>query len=229
MKPASAPRYDLFKLVVTIILIAILLLMLLRGCATDAGSSSPTEVIATPNVTEPSAALPVPTETASLSDNTPTSSPSSAPSSTEAISSPTTVAPTSTATAVAATSTSTNAASTDSAPLEPTVTAAATEIPATSQGGEGAECNTRVPSRLAVGEAARVLQRLNMRSDPSIDATIIQTNPTGTQVEVIGGPVCTAVGERAYLWWQIRLADGAEGWSAEAMLNDPSYLLEPIP
>jgi hypothetical protein len=68
-----------------------------------------------------------------------------------------------------------------------------------------------------------------MRSDPSIDATILQTNPTGTEVEIIGGPVCTPVGERAYLWWQIRLASGAEGWSAEASLNDPNYLLEPIP
>jgi hypothetical protein len=68
-----------------------------------------------------------------------------------------------------------------------------------------------------------------MRNEPSIDATILQTNPTGTQVAITGGPVCTPVGERAYLWWQIRLADGAEGWSAEAMLNDPGYLLEPIP
>jgi hypothetical protein len=68
-----------------------------------------------------------------------------------------------------------------------------------------------------------------MRDDAAIAAPILATNPTGTEVEIIGGPVCTPVGERAYLWWQIRLADGAEGWSAEMQLNEPSYLLEPIP
>jgi hypothetical protein len=68
-----------------------------------------------------------------------------------------------------------------------------------------------------------------MRNDASIDATLIQTNPTNTQVEVIGGPVCTPVGNSAYLWWQIRLADGTEGWSAECPLNEPSYFLEPVP
>jgi hypothetical protein len=67
-----------------------------------------------------------------------------------------------------------------------------------------------------------------MRREASIDATIIQTNATKTQVEIIGGPVCTPVGDRAYLWWQIRLPGGAEGWSAESPLNEASYLLEPI-
>jgi hypothetical protein len=68
-----------------------------------------------------------------------------------------------------------------------------------------------------------------MRGEASITAPILSTNPTGTEVEIIGGPVCTPVGERAYLWWQTRLPDGAEGWSAEMQLNEPSYLLEPIP
>jgi hypothetical protein len=74
-----------------------------------------------------------------------------------------------------------------------------------------------------------VLQRLNLRGEASIDAPILLTNPSGTQVAVIGGPVCTPVGESAYLWWQIRLPDGAEGWSAEMPLNERSYFLEPIP
>jgi hypothetical protein len=68
-----------------------------------------------------------------------------------------------------------------------------------------------------------------MRNNPSIDATILQTNPTGAEVEIIGGPVCTPVGESAYLWWQIRLASGAEGWSAESPLNQANYFLQPIP
>jgi hypothetical protein len=66
-----------------------------------------------------------------------------------------------------------------------------------------------------------------MRSEASINATIMQTNPTGSQVEIIGGPVCTPVGDSAYLWWQIRLANGAEGWSAETPLNEAAYFLEP--
>jgi hypothetical protein len=80
-----------------------------------------------------------------------------------------------------------------------------------------------------VGQAARVTQRLNMRTEPAITAPILQTNSTNTQVEIIGGPVCTPVESRAYLWWQIQLADGTEGWSAEAPLNEATYLLEPVP
>jgi hypothetical protein len=73
-----------------------------------------------------------------------------------------------------------------------------------------------------------VMQRLNMRSDASITAPILLTNPSGTQVEIIGEAVCTPVGDGAYLWWRIRLGDGTEGWSAEAPLNDRIYLLEPV-
>jgi hypothetical protein len=76
---------------------------------------------------------------------------------------------------------------------------------------------------------AQVAQRLNMRSQPAINAPILRTNPVNTQVEIIGGPVCTPVGDRAYIWWQILLTSGAEGWSAETPLNEASYLLEPIP
>jgi hypothetical protein len=208
MKPATAPRYDWFKLVVTLVLIAILLLMLLRGCATNTGAASPTEINTAP------------TQNVVVSDVTANLLSSPAPAATEAIS------PTATATVISVTATSVTAASTDSVTAESATTAVTIE---TSSASQGADCNTRVPSRLTVGQAAQVTQRLNMRSDPSIDATILQTNPTGTEVEIIGGPVCTPVGERAYLWWQVRLASGAEGWSAEASLNDPSYLLQPIP
>jgi hypothetical protein len=79
---------------------------------------------------------------------------------------------------------------------------------------------------LNVGQTAQVVQRLNVRSDPSITAPIILTNATGTQLEIIGGPVCTPGQDSAYLWWQIRLADGTEGWSAESPLNEATYLLE---
>jgi len=195
MKRVSAPGYDLFKSIVTFILVAILVLMLLGGCATKTipsdPPSAPTETIVAPNATETLAPSPVPS----------------------------TVEPTATPTTIASTPTS-----------------AAAETPTATPGGfatpgqaESTSCNTSVPSLLNVGQTARVLARLNMRNDPSIDATLIQTNATNTQVEIIGGPVCTPVGDRAYLWWQIRLANGAEGWSAESPLNAASYFLEPIP
>ena len=50
-------------------------------------------------------------------------------------------------------------------------------------------------------------------------------------MEVIGGPVCTVKGDdppKAYLWWNVRMKDGREGWSAEAPLNFPNYFLKPL-
>jgi hypothetical protein len=76
-----------------------------------------------------------------------------------------------------------------------------------------------------------VLDWLNFRAAPGLGKTIHHTNKPGTQMEVIGGPVCTQQAEnppRAYLWWNVRMEDGREGWSAEAPLNFPNYFLEPV-
>ncbi len=218
MKRASAPSYDLFKTIVTLILAVILLLMLLRGCATNAAAPAQTETLA-----------PSPVSTGALlaSDATETIVPSPVPQTVVPPSTPTTAAPSPTPTSSA------TEQSTADAPT-PTPASPATETPTTVPNAatpapvESASCNTSAPSRLSVGQTARVVQRLNMRQDASITAAIIQTNPTNTQVEIIGGPVCTPVGDSAYLWWQIRLADGAEGWSAETQLKSASYFLEPV-
>ena len=232
MNRVSAPGYDLFKLVVSLILAAILLLMLLRGCATTAAVPSiNTQTSAAPIFTATSGELLNPTETISAPPATETVVPptgTSAPTSTEAANAPT-LAP--------ASESSTPTVASDATPtvaVDATATVAVTETPTSEAGGTPAPagesaCNTSVASRLAAGQRARVTQRLNMRGEASIAAPILATNPTGTEVEIIGGPVCTPVGERAYLWWQIRLPDGTEGWSAEMQLNEPSYLLEPIP
>jgi hypothetical protein len=208
MKRANAARYDLFKGIVTFVLIAILLLMLLRGCATMTTSPALAENSPVPNISAAPVSSPTATETVFASDSTETPTPASA--TVEPTRTPTVTVPSPTPTATGP---------------EPT-TAAETPPPTQVQ---NVSCNTSVPSRLAVGQKAQVVQRLNMRREASIDATIIQTNATKTQVEIIGGPVCTPVGDRAYLWWQIRLPGGAEGWSAESPLNEASYLLEPIP
>jgi hypothetical protein len=51
-------------------------------------------------------------------------------------------------------------------------------------------------------------------------------------MDVIGGPVCTlkntTEGSKAYLWWNVRMEDDREGWSAEAPLLLSYYFLEPV-
>jgi hypothetical protein len=68
-----------------------------------------------------------------------------------------------------------------------------------------------------------------MRQQPAINSPIIQTNPSGTILEIVGGPVCTPQGDSAYLWWNVQRVDGSGGWSAEIPLNEPAYFLEPLP
>jgi hypothetical protein len=210
MNRASAPGYDRFKSIVTAILILILILMLLRGCAMTPLTPAPTGTSVVQPAPDTSVPSPLPatevsTEMGTAASATPTVAPASP--------TPTAAALTVTPTAVA--------------------TEAATNVTATptaaGQSNGSSSCNTSVPSRLSVGQTARIVTRLNMRNDASINAALIQTNPTNTQVEIIGDPVCETVGDRAYLWWQIRLPDGTEGWSAETQLNNPSYFLEPIP
>jgi hypothetical protein len=209
MNRASAPEYDRFKTIVAVILVAILILMLLRGCAMNVVPQSPAEAIASPNATVVPPTVQPPSQTLSETSPTETVAPSPSPAA-QATRTPTTVPAAEAITTPVAT--------------EVTATLVAEATPTQAQ---TAACNTSVPSRLSVGQTARVLQRLNMRTEPAINASLIQTNPTDTQVEIIGGPVCTPVGDRAYQWWQIRLADGKEGWSAESQLNSPSYFLEP--
>jgi hypothetical protein len=46
-------------------------------------------------------------------------------------------------------------------------------------------------------------------------------------VRVVGGPECVPYWTGAYLWWQIQLPDGREGWSAEGSLHGSFYFMEP--
>ncbi|HSK67052.1 MAG TPA: SH3 domain-containing protein [Anaerolineales bacterium] len=198
-----APNYDLFKLIVTIILLALLLFLGLRSC-----TPSQAPVASTPNagVSLSAAASPTKTPTPSTSapatvtvtstiPSTPTLLPVSSPTSTS-LSTPTIPAP-------AASPTQAQVAATD--------------------------CQTILPSQLRVDNAARVMRNLNMREAPQITGRLLTTNRTGTQVQIIDGPVCTPQGSTAYLWWMIRLSTGSEGWSAEMPLHERTYFLEPIP
>jgi hypothetical protein len=194
MTRLSAPGYDRFKLIVTLILIAILIWLLLSGGArtsTPLAASLPPATTVPPTVAAPA---------------TQTASPSPAPTATE------------------------TAASTETLP-PPTATPAptATAILATGGKTEVASCQTSLPSRLSVGQTAEVLRNLNLRAEPSIGAAILGTSLPGRRVEILDGPVCTPQGDRAYLWWKVRRADGSEGWSAETALLEAAYFLNPVP
>ena len=206
MKPASAPNYDFFKTLVASTLVTTLCLMLLSGIA-----CAPADLFLVANTTEIVPTLPSPIEPSLVASPTDVLDASAVPPTVESTSQPATVVTTPSIAFVA--------------------TEASTVVPeqATPTRGQTTTCNTSVPSRLSVEQTARVVQRVRLRNDASINAPLIQTNPPNTQVEIIGGPVCTPVGDRAYLWWQIRLADGTEGWSAESQLYEASYFLEPIP
>jgi len=209
MKRASAPGYDLFKLVVTLILVVILIFLLLRGCNTSPAVPLPTATQASAQLlppTDPVSPTPLPPTTLVTQPPTlePTPSPSAAP-------------------VEAATAT----------PEPPPVATAAptTEPPPATQQAAPAnpDCPGAMVSRLKVGDKVRVLTNLNLRQEPGLSGAWIITHLTGTELEIIGGPACTALGQQAYEWWQVRRPDGREGWSAEASLRGQFYFLEPIP
>lgn len=229
MDRLSAPGYDLFKLIVALILTLLLAILLLRGCnpvppAPVAETDTPGQEVV--NVVSPASATEEPAQEPTIEPTEePTEEPPPTPSVTDSPEEP----------PVAITDTPAPPAVTDTPTPAPAVTDTPTPAPApatdtpTPEPAPDTACNTSMPSRLSAGQRARTLVNLNLRTGPDIKASIIQTNRAGTQVEIIGGPECNLQGERAYLWWQIRLVNGTEGWSAETPLIQKSYFLEALP
>lgn len=203
LRTRYAPGYDLFKLVVAILLTVLLIVLLLRerDRRFEALSMSVTQA-AVADVIVPTAAIPAPAST---------TTPEPAQTETAPTEPPVTETPV--------------------VETAPTETAAAETPPADPQPvSDPNECPSN-PTRVQVGMTVRVLDWLNFRAAPGIGRTIQTTNRPGTQMEVIDGPMCTLQGgnpPRAYLWWNLRMADGREGWSAEAPLNFPNYFMEPV-
>ncbi len=212
MNRADARSYDLFKTIVAVILALILLLMLLRGCSTNAAAPAPTQIPPVQNPTRTLPASPVVTEIVP-SEVTVRRPPLPHPS---------------------------QRLSSQPQPQRLLLRRIPQSLPLSlpqklppplrnRQRRHKVHPATRAsPSRLGVGQTARVLQRLNVRSEASIKAAIIKVDPPNTQVEITGGPLCEPVGNHAYLWWQIQLADGTQGWSAEMPLNNTNYFMEPV-
>jgi len=209
-----APGYDLFKLIVAVILTIILIFLLLQesrlryaALSLTVTASSSTERAVLPTMTSPPLTVS-------------TSTPLPPPTSTELV--PTQSTPVE--------STPTESIATEPVPTEqsPPIESIPTEqVPASDPN----QCPAN-PTRLQAGAAVRVLDWLNFRTGPGLHYEIQRTNRPGTELEVIGGPICTARGgdpPRAYLWWNVRMENGQEGWSAEAPLNFPNYFLEPNP
>jgi hypothetical protein len=195
--------YDTFKLIIAIILLIIFILLLLQA--------SPETSVAPQN----------PPAVAAANTNTPAPSltATSAPTNTLAPSATLAPSPTPEATATPA----------PTATLEPTATQAAKPTATPEAPSAAANCPVAQPSRLKAGMKVSVVSSLNFRAQGDINAELLHTNPPKTALEIVGGPVCQPVGTGAYLWWNVKQADGATGWSAEAPLNGAYYFLEPAP
>lgn len=204
MDPSTrAPGYDLFKLIVAILLLILALVLL---WVSPPQASPPTSIPLPPTVTMPPTPTVVPVS--------PTSPPLTATAS--PLPSPTvTDIPNPTAT-----------------PLPIPTETPAVEVTTTPLAGAPATmaCETALSrSRLRTGANATILRRLNFRSSPGIRDNWLLTNIPGTQVEVVGGPECVPYWNGAYLWWQVQLPDGRVGWSAEGSLHGSFYFMEPSP
>jgi hypothetical protein len=216
------PGYDLFKLIVAVILTLILIALLMRGSQLES-----VPVVYTASVSSPTAMKSItatlPTAIETLKPVTLTPEPSPTASSTVEPSATASLTAEPSATAIPPTST----------PV-PSPTATPTPSPAPTQSIPTSDPNAcpSDSSRVHAGDILRVLVRLNLRKGPGLNWPIILTNNPGTRLEVIGGPVCvivnTSEGPRSYLWWNVRMQNGQEGWSAEAPLISPYYFLEPI-
>ncbi len=218
-------NYDTFKLIVALILLILLIVFIFQAQrpGTIAGIE-PTPVTQVSIATSP----PQPTQT-------PVSTPTVLPTATQLPPATPTTAPPASATPESLPSPTTAQMPTatpeaTSSPTEaPTATPAVLDTPAPAATAAAVDCPLALPTRLKVGDNARITTNLNLREEPGIGKKLVRTNPTTTQLQIIGGPVCTPYKGSAYLWWNVQLPDGVTGWSAEGSATGKFYFLEPIP
>lgn len=211
---SRAPFYDLFKLIVTIMLFLLFLFLLFSNRPSQARqlqdadstitplpSTTATALRASPTIV-PASLTPVPPTVTLVPADTPS--------------------PSATATSMPI-STDTPVPLPTESPVPETLPAPIIEIPSDQN-----VCEAVSRSQLQVGMKATIVRRLNFRSSPGIFNNWILTNDPNTEVEIIGGPSCTRYQNGgAYLWWQIQLPNGQIGWSAEASAFGAFYFMEP--
>lgn len=108
------------------------------------------------------------------------------------------------------------------APVQGAETPAATPEPAaTSESSSGVVPTLPPAGVVGIGVSVTVVDTavgLNLRSQPVVDPNnIVALVPDGTLLEVIDGPQDS----EGYIWWQLRTADGAEGWAVADFLRAP--------
>ena len=198
---SHAPFYDLFKLIVAIILLITFLILLLSR---PEQTAMPPSINPTPTPSLPPPTLASPTQTPIPPTATLIPSETSFPADTPV------PEPTLTPTPIAQ-------------PTDEPLPTPIVEIPS-----EPAACAAYSRSQLQVGMKAIIQRPLNFRSYPGLFKNLILTNEPGVEVEIVGGPACTRYREGgAYLWWETKLPNGLTGWSAEASAFGAFYFMEP--
>lgn len=85
-------------------------------------------------------------------------------------------------------------------------------------------CNPQLPTRLAMGQQARVLpgDPNNIRERPGLGSRVLGLIPGGGTFAVTGGPFCAD----GITWWIVSYND-ITGWTAEG--QGSTYFVEPLP
>jgi hypothetical protein len=197
---ARASFYDLFKLIVAILLLLLFLFLIW-------GQKPQPSLLNLTTSTTPHTTLTVATPSSTSAPLTATLSATSLPTATSMPTFTSTVIPSPT-----------------ESPVPETLPTPIVEIPSDKN-----VCEAISRSQLQVGMKAIIVHIVNFRSSPGVLNNWILTNNPNTQVEVIGGPACTRYKNGGtYLWWQIKLPNGLTGWSAEASAFGAFYFMEPV-
>jgi hypothetical protein len=90
------------------------------------------------------------------------------------------------------------------------------------------ESINRLVPQLEVGKKAIVLEPVNLRTQPSLSSRIQAVLKRDTEVEIIGGPKKTRLGdETRYIWWKVKLKGGMIGWAVELSACRQFYFMAP--
>ena len=90
---------------------------------------------------------------------------------------------------------------------------------------EAGTCPNLLAVRISRNSIAQVTSGASnrLRSEPSIDGSVLGQIPGGAQISVLDGPVCDDV--NAIVWWQVDY-NGQVGWTAESL--EDTYFVEPV-
>jgi hypothetical protein len=92
-------------------------------------------------------------------------------------------------------------------------------------------CPLANPVRISgMGQKVRVINAvIPLRASPAVNSrNILMPLVQGTNLEVVGGPVCTPYLDGANVWWIVRAPDGLKGYAAEGSAASATYYLTPI-